>query len=62
MTDDKLLELMKRVDPLTARIPPGVRAIANAVEAAERERCAKLCEQWDATHPQRLAALIRSGA
>ena len=30
-----------------------------AAVAAERERCAKLCEQWDATHPARLAAEIR---
>ena len=35
--------------------------IAQAV-AAERERCAKLCEQWNATNPQRLAQLIREGA
>ena len=27
--------------------------------AAERERCAGLCEQWDATHPIRLAEVIR---
>jgi len=27
--------------------------------AAERERCAKLCEFWDATHPKRLAEEIR---
>lgn len=36
--------------------------LAATVEEVERERCAKLCEQWDATHPQRLAALIRTGA
>jgi hypothetical protein len=27
--------------------------------AAERERCAQLCEFWDATHPKRLAEEIR---
>ena len=27
--------------------------------AAERERCARLLEQWDATHPIRLAEEIR---
>jgi hypothetical protein len=32
---------------------------AALVEAAERERCAELCEQWDATHPVRIAAAIR---
>ena len=34
--------------------------LAERAIAAERERCAQLCEQWDATHPQRLAANIRS--
>lgn len=42
MSDEDLMKLMLKVDPQTARIPPGVRAIANAVEAAERERCASL--------------------
>ena len=32
-----------------------------AATAAERERCAKACEQWNATHPDRLAAEIRKG-
>ncbi len=26
--------------------------------AREREACAKVCEQWDASHPQRIAAAI----
>lgn len=29
---------------------------ANLVAAAEREECAKLCEQWNASHPDVLAA------
>jgi len=33
---------------------------AALVAAAEREECAKVCEQWDATHPQRLAEAIRA--
>ena len=47
--------------------PIWAREIADAAEAfeagraAERERCAKLCEFWDATHPVRLAAEIRRG-
>ena len=45
MTDTYLLKLMRTVDPQTVRVPPGFRAIANAIEAAERERCAKACEQ-----------------
>ncbi len=35
-------------------------AAISAAVARERERCAQLVEQWDATHPQRLAALIRT--
>ena len=30
------------------------------VAAAEREACADLCEQWDASHPHALAAAIRA--
>ena len=44
MNDDELIKLMLAVDPQTKRIPPGLRAIASAVEAAERERCALVCE------------------
>ena len=36
-------------------------AQAEAMVAAERERCAELCEFWDATHPKRLAVEIRRG-
>ena len=38
MSDDELLALMVKVDPMTRRIPEGIRAIAQAIEAAERER------------------------
>ena len=38
MTDDALLALMIKVDPMTRRIPEGIRAIAQGIEAAERER------------------------
>lgn len=38
MTDEKLLTLMQSVDPLTRRVPEGIRFIAQAIEAAERER------------------------
>jgi|JI10StandDraft_1071094.scaffolds.fasta_scaffold450646_2 hypothetical protein len=40
---------------------PLVRAYAAAAVAAERERCAELCEQWNATSPDRLAEEIRKG-
>jgi len=33
---------------------------AALVAAHEREQCAELCEQWDASHPRRLAAAIRA--
>ncbi len=36
-----------------------IEHFAALVAAHEREECAKLCEQWDATHPDRLAAAIR---
>ena len=36
-----------------------MRAYAAEQVAAERERCAGICEQWDLTHPARLAAEIR---
>ena len=32
-----------------------------AATLAERERAAKVCEQWNATHPDRLAEEIRKG-
>ena len=35
-------------------------AFAALVAAHERERCAEVCEQWDASHPHRLAAAIRA--
>jgi hypothetical protein len=40
---------------------PAAEPVAQAV-AAERERCAQLCELWDATHPHRLAEEIRKAA
>jgi hypothetical protein len=36
-----------------------LESFADRLLAAERERCAQLCEQWDATHPARLADEIR---
>jgi hypothetical protein len=60
MTQEQLEALMRATG--TEGYPSDVRRLVEAVQAAERERCAKLCEQWDATHPQRLAALIRTGA
>ena len=33
---------------------------ATLIRADEREACAELCEQWDASHPLRLAESIRA--
>ena len=33
---------------------------AHLVAAAEREACANLCEQWNASHPDALAKAIRA--
>ena len=33
----------------------------DAAVAAERERCARVVEQWDVSHPLALAAAIRLG-
>ena len=37
-----------------------IERFARLVAAAEREACADLCEQWDASHPHALAAAIRA--
>jgi hypothetical protein len=60
MTDEQLDALVLRYAGLLTT-GDGLRALAHAVAAAERERCAKLCEQWNATNPQRLAQAIREG-
>jgi len=47
MDDETLLALMTKIDPMTARVPPGIRQIVDAVIAYEREACAKVCEGKD---------------
>ena len=37
-----------------------IERFAALVAAAEREACADLCEQWNASHPHALAAAIRA--
>lgn len=48
MTDDELMAVMVKVDPLTRRIPAGIRAIAQAIESLVRaqalEDAAKVCD------------------
>ena len=38
MNDEELFDLIKRVHPLAVRIPPGIKAIAEAIEAPLRDR------------------------
>ena len=45
------------VDPAREVQPLVTLAQAGAMVAAERERGAQICEQWNATHPSRLAEL-----
>ena len=37
-----------------------LEAFDNLVAEHEREECANLCEQWDASHPDVLATAIRA--
>lgn len=53
MDDETLLALMTKIDPMTARVPPGIRQIVDAVIAYEREACAKVA-------PTELIAKLRS--
>ena len=48
MTNDELFVLVKRVDPMAMRVPPGLTAIAAEIEAAERARiCAAIKAEDD---------------
>ena len=68
MTDDELKALMRAT--MTEGYPSDVRRLIEAVQAAERERCAKACEaeaeNWrgeqDISDFKLCAARIRSGA
>jgi Lar family restriction alleviation protein len=46
MTDADLFELVKRVDPQAVRLPPGIKAIATAIAAAEREAWKEAAIGW----------------
>jgi len=51
-----IADCISKDDDLLIRIENIVRL----AEAAEREACAELCEQWDASNPHTLAAAIRA--
>ena len=55
MTDDDLLALVKRVDPRAVRLPSGIKAIAAAIEAAERKRWAVPVQELLTAHDAGLA-------
>ena len=44
---------------LVIRLLDAYVIVRDAVQK-EREECAQLCEQWNATHPEALAAAIRA--
>ncbi len=66
MTKDDIIKLAREAgyeDLPTVRLAYqgfDIERFANLVAAAEREECAKLCEQWNASHPNALAAAIRA--
>jgi hypothetical protein len=68
MTDDELMAVMVKVDPLTRRIPAGIRAIAQSIEALARAqaledaaKCAASLWMIDGQHSaDEFAAAIRA--
>lgn len=61
MNDIELLELMKKIDPQSVRVPPGVRKIIEAAILFEREECAAICDRFAERemHPAECAGAIR---
>jgi hypothetical protein len=39
MTEQELLNLMKSIDPLSVRVPPGILKLVNTVITIERHEC-----------------------
>ena len=69
MTKDDIIKLARECDigrvcgPLDTLLNYEweiLQHFAALVAAAEREECANLCEQWNASHPNALAAAIRA--
>jgi hypothetical protein len=67
MTKDDIIKLARKAgwpkeagNELPSTGSMNFERFANLVAAAEREECANLCEQWDASHPDVLAAAIRA--
>lgn len=64
MTEEKLLELLRSVDAQAVRVPKEIRDLAAAIEEAERDRCARICDEvaWLNKHSQTIAAMGLSEA
>jgi hypothetical protein len=61
MTKDDIIKLAKKVGLcIDKELQPELIVFSYLVAVAEREECAKLCEQWDASHPDVLATAIRA--
>jgi hypothetical protein len=67
MTKDDIIKLAQKAGmPMAWISDSGVlkwtdlERFANLVAEHEREECANLCEQWNASHPNALAAAIRA--
>ena len=64
MTNEELMQLMTNMDlhegGMENWLPDNAwLRVANAVEAKEREACAKLCDEWQYTDGERLSIKIR---
>jgi hypothetical protein len=65
MTKDDIIKLAREAgaaydEGLTYFEESDLHRFANLVAEREREECAKVCEQWDASHPDVLADAIRA--
>jgi hypothetical protein len=61
MKHEDIIKLARDAGLFTHKeVQPELERFANLVAAAEREECANLCEQWNASHPNALAAAIRA--
>jgi len=57
MTDEQFRQLCNVYGFAPSR---ALRELLDCVRAQEIEACAKVCDQWNASHPEALAAAIRA--
>lgn len=60
MTKDEIAQLMQDTSGMIWGDEAHFQRFAKHLIDIEREECAKLCEQWDASHPYVLADAIRA--